>query len=287
MKILLAVDGSDQSYEAARALGHLAPAESLIVLHAVNVPEPAYPMMMPEVSQELYTTVERAMKEDGQRLLERTVSVLPFNTGAPTKRLELGHPADVILAVADTERVGLIVLGARGLGPVPELLLGSVSHRIITHAHCPVLAINRPVPALKQVLLAVEGERDAAAATAFLAAKPFKETAQVTVLTILPFAAPLWPVGISDSEALKEKAIASARDFVDGVAAQLVKLGYKASGSVTLGDPGHAIIGWARASKPDLILMGSRGRHGATRLLLGSASHTVLHRAPCPVLVVR
>jgi nucleotide-binding universal stress UspA family protein len=264
VKILLAVDGSDQAYEAARALGHLAPAEQLIVLHAVNVPEPAYPMMMPEVSQELYTTVERAMKEDGQRLLDRTVSILPFNTGAPTKRMEVGHPADVILAVAETERTGLIVLGAP----------------------CPTLVVNRHVPALKQILLAVEGERDAAVAAAFLAAKPFKETAQVTVLTILPFAAPLWPVGISDSEALKEKAIAIARDFVDGVAAQLVKLGYKASGSVTLGDPGHAIIGWAGATKPDLILMGSRGRKGATRLLLGSASHTVLHRAPCPVLVV-
>jgi nucleotide-binding universal stress UspA family protein len=109
----------------------------------------------------------------------------------------------------------------------------------------------------------------------------------VTVLTILPFAAPLWPVGISESEALKEKAIASARDFVDDVAKRLSALGHRASGSVTLGDPGHAILGWAGETKPDLILMGSRGRRGATRLLLGSASHTVLHRAPCPVLVIR
>lgn len=287
MKILLAVDGSDQSYEAARALGHLAPAEPLIVLHAVNVPEPAYPMMMPEVSQELYTTVERAMQEDGQRLLDRTVSILPFNTGTAIKRMELGHPADAILAVAETERAGLIVMGARGLGPVQELLLGSVSHRIITHAPCPTLVVTRHVPALTQVLLAVEGERDAEAAAVFLAAKPFKEPVQVTVLTILPFAARLWPMGMSESERLKEQAIAGARDFVDGVAAQLVKLGYRASGSVTLGDPGHAIIGWADATKPDLILMGSRGRHGATRLLLGSASHAVLHRAPCPVLVLR
>lgn len=287
MKILLAVDGSDQAYEAARALGHLAPAESLIVLHAMNVPEPAYPMMMPEVSQELYTTVERAMKEDGQRLLDRTVSILPFNTGAPTKRLEVGHPADVVLAVAAAERVGLIVLGGRGLGPVQEVLLGSVSHRIITQAPCPVLVVNRPMKTLRTVLLPVEGQADAEKAEKFLATKPFKEPVQVNVLTILPFAAPLWPVGISDSEALKEKAIAGARDFVDGMAAKLVTQGYQASGSVTLGDPGHAIIGWAGATKPDLILMGSRGRAGATRFLLGSASHAVLHRAPCPVLVLR
>ncbi|MBM4133521.1 MAG: universal stress protein [Nitrospira sp.] len=287
MKILLAVDGSDQSYEAARALGHLAPAESLIVLHAVNVPQPAYPMMMPEVSQELYTTVERAMKEDGQRLLDRTVSILPFNTGAPTKRMEVGHPADVILAVVEAERVGLIVLGARGLGPVQEMLLGSVSHRIITQAPCSTLVVNRSMKTLRTVLLPVEGQADAEKAEKFLATKPFKEPVTVNVLTILPFAAPLWPVGISDSEALKEKAIASARDFVDGIAGKLAKQGYKASGSVTLGDPGHAIIGWAGSTKPDLILMGSRGRAGAARFLLGSASHTVLHRAPCPVLIFR
>jgi len=287
MKTLLAVDGSDQSYEAARALGHLAPAEQLIVLHAVNVPEPAYPMMMPEVSQELYATVGRGMKEDGQRLLDRATSILPFNTGPATKRMEMGRPADVILAVAEAERVGLIVLGARGLGAVQEILLGSVSHRVITQAHCPTLVVCRPMKTLQTILLPVEGPADAEKAETFLAAKPFKDPVHVTVLTILPFAQPLWPVGISEAESLKEKAIAGARDFVDEVAARLVKLGYNAAGSVTLGDPGPAILGWAGATKPDLIVMGSRGRHGPARLLLGSAAHTVLHRAPCPVLVLR
>ncbi|MEW6544750.1 MAG: universal stress protein [Nitrospirota bacterium] len=287
MRILLAVDGSDQSYEAARALAHLARAEQVVVLHALDVPKPAYPMMVPEVAQELYTTVERGMKEDGERLLDRVVSILPGDTGPAVKRLEVGAPADAILAAAEQERAGLIVVGARGLGPVQEILLGSVSHRVVTGAPCPTLVVNKPMRALKRVLLAVEGEQDAGAAHKFLATKPFKDPAEVTVLTILPFAAPLWPVGISESEALKEKAIASARDFVDDVAKRLSALGHRASGSVTLGDPGHAILGWAGETKPDLILMGSRGRRGATRLLLGSASHTVLHRAPCPVLVVR
>lgn len=287
MRILVAVDGSDQSYEAARALAHLSPMRQLVILNAMDVPKPAYPMMVPEVAQELYTTVERGMREDGERLLNRTVSILPFHTGPTSKRLEVGNPADAILSVAEQERADLIVLGARGLGPVQEVLLGSVSHRVITQAPCPTLVVNKHMRALKQVLLAVEGEQDAEAAVKFLATKPFKESAQVTVLTILPFAAPLWPVGISDSEALKEKAIESGRDFVDSVAAKLFKLGYQASGSVTLGDPGHAILGWAGTTKPDLIMMGSRGRHGVTRFLLGSASHAVLHRAPCPVLVFR
>ncbi|MBM4123459.1 MAG: universal stress protein [Nitrospira sp.] len=287
MRILLAVDGSDQSYEAARALAHLAPAAHLTVLHALDVPKPAYPMMVPEVAQELYTTVERGMREDGERLLDRTVSILPFHTGPTSKRLELGRPAETILTVAEDERANLIVLGARGLGPVQEVLLGSVTHRVVTQAHCPTLVVNKPMRSLRTVLLPVESAQDAEAAVKFLATKPFKESLQMTVLTILPFAVPLWPVGVSASEALKEQAIASARDFVDDVASRIAKLGHQASGATTLGDPGHAIIGWAGTTQPDLILMGSRGRRGAARFLLGSASHTVLHRTPCPVLVFR
>lgn len=287
MRILVAVDGSDQSYEAARALAYLAPQREVIILHVLDVPKPAYPMMVPEVARELYTTVERGMREDGERLLERINSILPLHTGPTSKRLEVGNPAKMILSAAKRERADLILLGSRGLGPVQEVLLGSVSHRVITQASCPTLVVNKHVRALKKVLLAVEGEENAGTAMKFLEAKPFKEPVEVTVLTILPWATPLWPAGISESEALKEQAIKGAGEFVDGMAVKLSKRGYRASGSVTLGDPGHAILGWAGETKPDLIIMGSRGRRGATRFLLGSASHTVLHRAPCPVLVLR
>lgn len=287
MRILLAMDGSDQSYEAARALAYLSPVQQVIILHALDVPKPAYPMMTPELTQELYATVERGMKEDGERLLERAVSILPLHAGSTTKRLEVGKPADTILAAAERERADLIVLGARGRGLVQEVLLGSVSHRVITQAPCPTLVVCRHMRALKKVLLAVEGEEDAEAAIKFLASKPFKEPVEMTVLTILSWAAPLWPAGILESEPLKEKAIKIAGEFVDGVAARLSHPGCRASGSVTLGDPAQTIVGWAGETKPDLILMGSRGRRGAARFLLGSASHTVLHRATCPVLVFR
>jgi len=238
-------------------------------------------------SSDLYATVERNMKEEGQRLLDRMASLLPFHKGEVAKRLEVGKPADVIVAVAQAEGTGLIVLGARGLSPMKETLLGSVSHRVVTLAACPTLVVHKPLRALETVVLAVDGAEDADKAVALFTAKPFKTLPQVTVLNIVPFGRPLWPVGLSESEHLKEKAIAAARDFVDGVAAKLAALGYRAGGSVTLGDPGPAIVSWAQTTKPDLILMGTRGRRGAARALLGSASHTALHHAPCSVLVMR
>ena len=60
MKTLLAVDGSDHAYEAVRALKYLAKADRLMVLHALEVPRPAYPMMVPEVSEQLYRELDQS-----------------------------------------------------------------------------------------------------------------------------------------------------------------------------------------------------------------------------------
>lgn len=54
-----------------------------------------------------------------------------------------------------------------------------------------------------------------------------------------------------------------------------------------IGDPADAIVDEAGDWGADLIVLGTRGLGGAQRLLLGSVSTKVLHRAPCDVLVVR
>jgi nucleotide-binding universal stress UspA family protein len=53
------------------------------------------------------------------------------------------------------------------------------------------------------------------------------------------------------------------------------------------GDPGHAIVAAAEAEHADLLVVGTRGRRGAGRMLLGSVSDHLVHHAGCPVLVVR
>lgn len=187
MKTLLAVDGSDNSYEAVHVLKYIARAEQLTLLHAFNVPRPVYPMMLPKVAEDLYKTVEQNMREDGERLLDRVQSLLPLHAGPSTKQLRLGSPAEVIVAMAEEQKADLIVMGARGLGPVKERLLGSVSHRILTLAPCATLIVNGPVKAMKQILLPLEGPFDAEAAIRFLQLKPFHEAVEVTLLTVLPW----------------------------------------------------------------------------------------------------
>ena len=285
MKTLLAVDGSDHSYEAVHVLKYLARAEQLTLLHALDIPRPAYPMMVPEVAEELYKSLEQSMREEGERLLNRVQSLIPMHAGPSTKQLRMGSPAEVIVSTAEEQKVDLIVMGARGLGPIKERLLGSVSHRILTLAPCATLVVNGPVKAMKQILLPLQGLSDAEAAIRFLQLKPFHDPVEVTLLTVLPSTQPPWPGTVAAAENLEEQALQSARDYIDDVGERLRVLGYQAHGIAVLGTPSAMILQEAIKLRADLILMGTRGRQGITRFVLGSVSHAVLHKMPCPVLV--
>jgi nucleotide-binding universal stress UspA family protein len=147
MRILVAVDGSDQSLHAVRAVEHLAHAEKVVMLHALDVPTLAYPMYhtmgVPRTLEVLSLSIEQAMREDGKRLLDRVVSLLLMNGGSVVKKLKKGLPGEVILTTAEKVKTDLIVLGSRGLGPIKELLVGNVSHCVVMHAPCQTLVVNR------------------------------------------------------------------------------------------------------------------------------------------------
>ena len=167
MQYLLAVDGSDQSLDATRAFEALTPAESLKVLHVVSVPGIPYPAMGANVAKDLAMTVERAMKEEGERVLDQAESLLPLHSGAVSKQLEMGSPAESILKVAQEEKVDLVVMGARGLGRIREQIFGSVSHRVMTHAPCSTFLVKQSVRSIKNLLVPIDGQEDADAVLSF------------------------------------------------------------------------------------------------------------------------
>ena len=285
MKLLLAIDGSDNSYEAVRALKHLARAEALHLQHVLDVPHPAYPFMMPEVAQELYQTVERNMREDGARLLDRIVSLLPLDTGPVTKHLLVGPPADQIVELAEQLNVGLILLGSRGLGPIKERLVGSVSHRVLTFAPGAKLILPGPLKALHHILLPLQGSYDAEQALYFLQQKPFREPPLITLFTVLPHTRPPWPVDAVSAEHMETHSLRAGKDFLEEVAAKVRQCGYQTRVSAKLGTPVDGILAEATVSRADVILVGSRGRRGITRMVLGSVSHALLHQGTYPLMI--
>jgi nucleotide-binding universal stress UspA family protein len=64
-------------------------------------------------------------------------------------------------------------------------------------------------------------------------------------------------------------------------------LGRAVSATVLLGDPAGEVVRWAREQGPDLLVLGTHGRTGIRRFILGSVAERVLREAPCPVLVAR
>ncbi len=280
MKTLLAVDGSDNSYEAVHALKYLARAEQLTLLHVLDVPRPAFPILLSKIGEDHFKSLEQSLREDGERLLDRVQSLLPMHAGPLTKHLRIGSPAEVIVAMAEEQKADLIVMGARGLGPVKERLVGSVSHRILTQAPCATLIVNGPVKTMKQILLPIQGLSDAEAAVRFLQLKPFHEAIEVSLLTVLPSTGPPRPGDAAAAAEILEQQAA----FINGVAERLRAIGYEAHGVAVTGIPSTIILKQATTLRSDLILMGTSGRQGITRIVLGSVSHAVLHQMPCPVL---
>lgn len=285
MRTLLAVDGSENARDAARALSCLAPMHSVTLLYVLDIPTWTYPLMVPEMMSGLFTTVEQQRRQDGARLLEQIRAMLPSSVKNVSTHLEKGKAAEVILDTAVREHSGLIVMGSRGLGPIKELVFGSVSHNVLVHSPCPVLIIKRPMQGLRRLVVGISGREDAEAVVEFLTARPFLEAVEIVILTVLLLPL-LWPSGIETAESVNKKIGEAARQCVDDVASRLGKIGYRATSAVREGRPETVISGWASEPGADLILVGARRRGKAERLLLGSVSHAVLQSAPCSVLVI-
>lgn len=131
MRIVLAYDGSDGSKRALDVVIALARAddEAIVVGVAEGIPLFGYAGTLPSPEQE--ETRDRQLAEAESALVARgtPASVVPRS----------GDPATAILEVAAKESADLIVMGTRGLGTAERWLIGSVSDKVLHHAHCSVL----------------------------------------------------------------------------------------------------------------------------------------------------
>lgn len=143
-KILLASDGSERAIRSAQAAAALARKfdAAITVLHVFAVsPAVAALYGVPGIGlgPGEISVLETEAHND---VLGRTGAALDREGVAYTTRREAGHPAEVIVRIADDENFDLIVLGSRGQSGVKEFLLGSISDRVTHHARCSVLIVR-------------------------------------------------------------------------------------------------------------------------------------------------
>lgn len=143
-KILLATDGSECSLKAARMAGELSCTKDVqvIVLYVAHIPRTYF------YTDEFGNTVTPEMPMDvmirrtAEPILRKTVSAVGLPDAQVTTEVQVGEPAEEIADMARLEQVDLIVMGSRGLSPLKEILLGSVSNRVLQTAPCPVLVVR-------------------------------------------------------------------------------------------------------------------------------------------------
>jgi nucleotide-binding universal stress UspA family protein len=287
MRVLLAIDGSEQSIHATKAVMSLASVSRLTILHVIDLPRLTFSMLGPEIAHDLSKVAEEALRKDGEQALTRAKSLLSGKVEPLEIRLEEGSPAELILSVAQETHPDLILMGARGRGQVEELFLGSVSQRILTHAACPVLIINGPLPEIKNILIAIQSPDDVQKVKQFLEKHPFHAQTEITLLSVVPIPRSLFRGGVSAPEEKIKQALESTETVLDQAVSQLKGCYDSVKGYVGLGAPANTILEQASITKPDLMVMGVHHPSTITRFVLGTVSHTVLHQATRPVLVIR
>jgi nucleotide-binding universal stress UspA family protein len=141
--VLVAMDGSEESFQAVRFLHSLAlPRQSKVRLLSV-VERLRYPTTAPGALRgqllQMLKELEAERRGELDKVLERAAAQFDDKITRVTRYTPTGNPADEILTTANAFDTGLVVVGARGLGGAARLLLGSVSEKVLCHARCPVL----------------------------------------------------------------------------------------------------------------------------------------------------
>lgn len=208
-----------------------------------------------------------------------------------------GESKDVILEQAADWPADLVVMGARGRRGLTRILLGSVSQTVLLYGSCSTLIARRDGGSadlnLRRVLVAIDNSDHSRKALEWISRLPWPGAAEIKLIGVLNPLANAHVDGFSalyrsNSASKKSKAVDHTLHFLEAAAKHLHKvIPNNITTEVLEGSPGEQILKKAADWDAQLIVMGSRGHGGLSKLWLGSVSQEVVLQAPCPVEVIR
>ncbi len=177
-----------------------------------------------------------------------------------------------ILEEAESVSPDWIVMGRHGFTGLARLLMGSVTARVIGHSPFNVLVVPQDATLrFQRILMAADDS-------------PYSAAAWETALNLTKrMGSTLIGVSVAASDA----EIKTAMEVTAKMESQASQQGIPLETMVPRGKPDEAIVKAAELKQADLIILGSHGRTGLRRLLMGSVAERVIGQAPCPVLVVK
>ena len=205
-----------------------------------------------------------------------------------------GDPKETIIQEARRWSASLIILGTRGHRGLELLLTGSVSQHIMLHAGCPVMILKPHLKDLAQelndgfesVLVAVDGSIFSRAAVQWLAKLGFPGSTRFKLVTAVKEVSETM---LSTADFASVHLSSMAQVELQELALPLIEVFGRENVTTQVhdGDPDEIIMSVAENWQADLIVLGSHGKTGITRLLMGSVSKSIAERAPCSVAIAK
>lgn len=245
-----------------------------------------------------YSVVEQAQQEASRRLDALQDQMVRSGIAASVRQV-MGIPSEQINLAARESGADLVVLGTQGQTNLLYGLVGSTAERVIREGPCPVLAVpglgdeatrpaahtTPPIP-IRHILAPVDFSSPSLDSLEYAIQLANGLGAKVTLVHVLE---PVYydlecGLGPIEHEVRKrdhwKKELTELRDLVKS-------FGLPAEFEISGGIPSDAILGCVLRAGCDLIVMGTHGRRGLSRVRFGSVAEAVLRRATCPVLTVK
>jgi nucleotide-binding universal stress UspA family protein len=295
MKVLIAIDCSPASE---RVLDEAAarPWPEDTTFSVVNVVDVHRFARLPALIEDAKREADGLVKAGSEKLLRTGHKAL--------SEVIMGFPRTAISEYAKEWKADLIMAGSHGHSAIGRFLLGSVAQGILRTAPCSMEVVRSasggtpPSSHPMKILLATDGSDCSVGAAHSVANRPWPEGTVMKVLSVEELIIPDgqvagYPLSSVYPQSLLEELTTQARDRACSAAKTAREILHRAGmkvlddQAIELGEPRGVILDIAKTWGADLIVLGSHGRRGMDRFLMGSVSEAVAIHAHCSVEVVR
>jgi nucleotide-binding universal stress UspA family protein len=280
--ILLPYDGSDGAAEVlhhASEIAHWADA-SIQILYVADSTRDSVTVVEGETVDALVQQGEDIVEE-----AEKTLDTLGITYETDVVQ---GNPAPTIVDYAEQYGQDLIVMPTHGREGISRYLVGSVSEKVVRLSSVPVLSVRmQPDETLafpyENILVPTDGSDAASYAADHLVEFAAELDATLHVLSVVDDAA----LGIDVRSTISgEESEQAAEEAVEAVVSMADEHGVETASYVEHGTPAEEILDCIDANDIEAVGMGTTGRRGTDRILLGSVAEKTVRSAPVPVLTV-
>ena len=279
-KVLVPVDGSDSSFHALEQAFQFSSTEKSWITVVCVAPDYEGDLDTLATGGNLLAK----MRNPCEKALVKAREIAALK-GYPIKTvLEEGEPSSRIVDLADAHNREMIIMGRRGLSNLERAFVGSVTQRVIGQSHGDVVVVPDDVDlAWKKILVATDGSPCSLAAVERAVRFARAYDGEIEVVSVVDVPAELY----GDAPDLVEELGRKANVYADAAVQTIKGHGLSATPHVVEGAAYEVIPELARTLGAQVIVVGSHGRTGMRRLLMGSVAEKIIGYASCPVLVAR